>query len=325
VTRGEVSASPRLGRAATVLLASLEVDVARVEGISSLPSARARKRCYRIDLADGRTVKLRRSTSAQQARRYGHLVVTLQDPRLARVLARRGDLTLEEWIAGTTLESRDVSARELAWGGELLGTLHAIRRVGVTALPPTVSTRPIRTRLEADLRAVVELGAISRRIGARLRSAAAHHDPGTAWAGVLHTDLCPENLVRDTAGTIRVVDNEGMQIGATGFDLARVWYRLADDENRMADVPSGLPTALGPGSHARALPVLADRCGPPKRPPPPDAADGARRPPAPDPSDPRRTALSRAAHPCTGDATPPAATNGTASDVGELEREGVGR
>jgi len=207
------------------MLASLGVAVVRVECISPLQSARALKRCYRVDLADGRTVKLRRSTSAREARQYGDLVTRLEDPRLARVLLRRGDLTLEEWIAGTTLERRDVSEAELQWAGGLLGALHAIRRVGAAALPPTVSTRPVRTQLEADLRTVLESGAIPRRVGVRLRSAAVRHDPGTAQAGVLHTDLCPENLVRDPAGTIRVIDNEGMRIGATGFDLARVWYR----------------------------------------------------------------------------------------------------
>jgi thiamine kinase-like enzyme len=53
----------------------------------------------------------------------------------------------------------------------------------------------------------------------------AAHDPGTARAGVLHTDLCAENLVLTPSGLIRAIDNEGMRIGPTGFDLARTWYR----------------------------------------------------------------------------------------------------
>ena len=220
------------GRAAHALLTSLGVAVVRAEDISPLRSAHARKRCYRVDLADGRTVKLRRSSSAAAARRYADLVAALQDVRLAGVLALRGDLTLEEWITGEAIQDGDVSTAEVEWGGELLRALHATRRIGSTSLPPMVSTRAVRSRLEADLRTVLAMGAIPKRAGARLRAAAARHDPGAATTGVLHTDLCPENLVRGPCGVIRVIDNEGMQIGPTGFDLARVWYRWPMSEAR---------------------------------------------------------------------------------------------
>ena len=199
--------------------------MARATVISTLRSPAARKRCYRIDLADGRTVKLRRSTSVQEARQYADLVGALGDPRLARVFHRRGSLTLEEWVPGVTLDTLDVSPAQLANGGELLGALHAVRQVGPTALPPTVPTRPVRTQLQSDLRTVLARGAISGDVAARLRAAVARHDPGTARAGVLHTDLCPENLVLGPGGMIRAIDNEGLRIGPIGFDLARVWYR----------------------------------------------------------------------------------------------------
>lgn len=214
-----------LGTAATRLLASLGTPVVGAKSISPLPSRRARKRCYRIDLADGRTVKLRRSSTAFEARQYADLVTALGDPRLARVLDRRGDLTLEEWVPGSVLDDQAVSVAELAWGGELLGSLHAIRRLGATTLPRTISTGPQRAELESNLARVLALGALTGDVVGRLRAAAARHDPGAARAGALHTDLCPENLVRDPQGMIRAIDNEGMRIGAAGFDLARVWYR----------------------------------------------------------------------------------------------------
>jgi hypothetical protein len=219
-------ALPGLGRAAGPFLATLGARAARAVIISPLPSASARKRCYRIDLADGRTVKLRRSTSAREARQYAELVDALGEPRLARVLARRGDLTLEEWVPGTSLDAlAGLTRRQHAAGGDFLGTLHAVRRLGGVALPRAVSTRTVRRRLLSDLRAVLAIGAISPDVGARLRAAAERHDPGIARAGVLHLDLCPENLVRGPGGLIRAVDNEGMRIGPTGFDLARAWYR----------------------------------------------------------------------------------------------------
>lgn len=137
---------------------------------------------------------------------------------------RRGSLTLEEWVPGVTLDTLESSPAHLAAGGDLLGALHAVRQVGATPLPPALPTRPIRMQLQSDLRTVLALGALSGDVAARLRAAVARHDPGTARAGVLHTDLCAENLILDPGGTLRAVDNEGMRIGAIGFDLARVRY-----------------------------------------------------------------------------------------------------
>ena len=108
---------------------------------------------------------------------------------------------------------------------ELLGALHATSGLGDGPLPRAVSTQPTADALEADLRALRDTGAIDASLAARLRTAAARHDPRVARAGILHTDLCPENLVLDARGALRAVDNEGMTLGPTGFDLARVWYR----------------------------------------------------------------------------------------------------
>src|SRR5262249_26798780 len=174
----------------------------RAELVSPLPSATARKRCYRIDLTDGRTVKLRRSTSEDEARQYADLVRALADPRLARVLDRRADVTLEEWVPGTTLRDLEPSPTHVAAGGEPRGARHAVRRLPAIELPAVISTHPVRDQLESDLETVLEMGAIPSDVGERLRERVAQHDPGTARAGVVHTDLCPENLVLDPRGVI---------------------------------------------------------------------------------------------------------------------------
>jgi aminoglycoside phosphotransferase (APT) family kinase protein len=42
---------------------------------------------------------------------------------------------------------------------------------------------------------------------------------------VTHGDFCAENLVFDTEGRLRVVDNESLGVGILALDLARVWAR----------------------------------------------------------------------------------------------------
>ena len=106
-----------------------------------------------------------------------------------------------------------------------MGSLHALARVGSRPVKRTVSTRPVREALEADLGTLRDAGAIAEDQARRLLAAAARHDPRVAATSLIHKDLCPENLVIDPHGVLRAVDNEWMTVGPTGFDLARTWYR----------------------------------------------------------------------------------------------------
>jgi thiamine kinase-like enzyme len=77
-------------------------------------------------------------------------------------------------------------------------------------------------RLLADLVAAEALDPGAARETARL---AVLHAPRTASVGLCHTDFCGENIVTDAAGTVFVIDNEGIAVDAYEYDLARTWYR----------------------------------------------------------------------------------------------------
>src|SRR5262245_24772538 len=175
---------------------------------------------YRVELADGRVVKLRRGVTEERARTFASLAAAVGDPRLARVLARRGDVTLEEWVPGTALDRLALRDAHLAEGADLLAAIHLAEAPPGFPAARVVSTEAARTGIEAALRTLSEAGAVEAPLAARLLAAAEARDPGSAPAGIIHTDLCAENMVVDPDGQMRAVDNEALRIGPTGFDLA---------------------------------------------------------------------------------------------------------
>lgn len=211
-----------LGAGAAALVASLGAPVARATALTSLPGGP--RIAYRLDLADGRTVKLRRAVSGARARIYTTLLSHLADDRLARVLDRRDDVTLEEWIDGAPLGGGEPARAHLESAAALLATIH--RAPPPDDLTPSRDAAPAaREDIAASLDAVAAARALPPPSVARLREIAAARDPGVTPARIVHTDLCAENLVVDASGTLRAVDNEGLRIGAPGYDLARVRYR----------------------------------------------------------------------------------------------------
>jgi len=214
-----------LGPGGAELLAWLRSPVREVAVLTVLGSPVSPRVAYRVDLADGRTVKLRRAATEERARCFTELAAAVGDPRLARVLARRGDVTMEEWIPGTSLDRLELRDAHLVAGAELLAAIHLADVPAGFPRPRAMSTEAARAGIETALRALLDAGAVDESLAGFLRAVAAERDPRTAPAGIIHTDLCAENLVVDPRGLVRAVDNEALRIGPTGFDLARVWYR----------------------------------------------------------------------------------------------------
>ena len=214
-----------LGPPAGELLALLGSPLRAATLLTPLHGSTTPRRSFRIDLEDGRTLKLRRLRSVERAATYVGLIRDLAEPRLSRVLAHREALTLEEWVDGDPLAARRVEPSHLAAAADLLASLHASRPEALRDLPSTLPTQPVRATVEADLRLLLDAGAIDAGTDTRLRAVVAREDPGKGKAGAIHGDFCPENLVVDARGTLRAVDNEALHRGLVGFDLATVAYR----------------------------------------------------------------------------------------------------
>jgi aminoglycoside phosphotransferase (APT) family kinase protein len=111
-------------------------------------------------------------------------------------------------------------------------------------------------RLRAHIDVLARRAAIAHDDATALFDLAMAHAPaGTSAAGVVHRDLCPENIVRRPSGALCVIDLESAAIGAGAYDLARTWYRWPMAPEHRAALFTAY-TDHGGVAPVAALPVL---------------------------------------------------------------------
>jgi hypothetical protein len=198
------------------------IEDARITAVSQWgPEKKYGRQAYRVDVADGRTVKARRFEDEATARE----VCTVRESipvGYGRVLARHESVLVEEWIEGTVLDGMTAEPYAAA-AGCLLGRLHA------TELPdgvaPVLSTDFWRENACEDLTFLRDGGHIEPVTADALAAVLDRPNPATACAARIHLDFCPENFVLGAAGELTVIDNEWARIGVSGFDLVRTLNR----------------------------------------------------------------------------------------------------
>lgn len=192
----------------------------RIELVSPLGERKGVRFAYRVETEDG-VLKARHFGSADAARRHAALRARLETA-FAAVLDLEGAVVFEEWLAGSEPGASEAeSLSEEA--GALLGRLHAQPlEPGEASIG---STAPWRAAAESDVRILESARAISASEAVVLRAELARRDQATARLALIHKDFCAENLLIDTAGRLRVVDNEQIAVEPIGFDLGRTFHR----------------------------------------------------------------------------------------------------
>ncbi len=184
--------------------------------VLSGPSLRKRGRCaLRIELRDGRVIKARRLESAKAARDLFEIRSGLETA-FAPAIGWHDAVVVEEWVEGTPLE-RVATEFRIEEAGALLGRLHAAPQSGPDVVP---TARWLEEAIE-QLHVVRLESKLRTEEVASLEGMLRDGDPGLAPNGIVHKDFCPENMIVDAAGQIRVIDNEWMEMGPIGFDLSR--------------------------------------------------------------------------------------------------------
>lgn len=222
-------------------LVHLGLRATSVELVSPLGTRKGVRFAYRVETADGATVKARHLDTPAYADRVCALGRGLE-PAFAPVIARHGSVVIEEWVDGTALVEVDPTP----WyepAGALLGRLHRARPDA-----GTTSTRSWTEAARSDLALLEDAGELSAREAAAIRARLDSTDPGTARLGLVHKDFCADNMVIDPTGALRVIDNELLAIEPIGFDLGRTFHLWPMDDVARSAFDRGYRSAGPPPS-----------------------------------------------------------------------------
>ncbi|MEO8602138.1 MAG: aminoglycoside phosphotransferase family protein [bacterium] len=214
-----------LGDDLWTLLRALPSPPIAIESLSGVGYPGYQPTAFRIALADGRVVKALRATSEEQAVLVHAVSSRLDARRFAAVLARAGATLLTEWVDGPPLRESpggDADARE---AGDLLGALHQLALQPHEQRPAAAMLGDCTARLRKHLGQLVERGGLAASERDAALQFATAHAPAGCTVGLIHRDLCPENLARRAGGGLCVIDLETMGVGVCEYDLGRTWYR----------------------------------------------------------------------------------------------------
>lgn len=216
--------SPRVRAALLAALWELRIEPCAVAPVVSDPPWRPPS-AYRVVAADGRAVKVRISQDARLAARNALLAAHLDDPAVAAPIARVGRVTVERWVEGQPLSEMRLFGRHVDDAGALLGRIHGFPGLPGERLPQQRRIGGVIEKVDRHVAELVDDGLLTRLEAAHLRRIVAGALPSTSAWGLVHSDICPQNLVVRPDGTVVSIDNERLGRGFFEADLARTWYR----------------------------------------------------------------------------------------------------
>jgi hypothetical protein len=206
------------------LVAPLGSPVVSAVSLTQLPIEGRRRGCYRLQLANGRTLKYRRMPSAERAETVERLIALIAAPQIPRVLGRHGAGLLFEYVRARPVGRRDLTPKLLSEAASLQAHIHAI---DVAGLLPTIAPQAVDRRtagLRSSIERLVSQDALTLREGEGLWELALSHAPAVLRSDVTHNDFCSRNMLLTPEGGLVIIDNETIGVGPYEFDLARTWY-----------------------------------------------------------------------------------------------------
>jgi aminoglycoside phosphotransferase (APT) family kinase protein len=189
---------------------------------------------FRVETESGLSLKARRFESEPAAKRQQDLRACLPEA-FAPVLDRVGAILLERWIDGRPVGAEVADERVIRQTAQIAAALHALPHAADVRVPFRASVTELLAATCSGLGALADACALEAQVAECLRTIVNETTPTESRHCLIHTDLCAENLVVNTAGQVVVIDNEHFRIGPPGMDLARTWYRWGWHDSRRGD------------------------------------------------------------------------------------------
>lgn len=216
----------RLGSDLAALVRDVDASLVGADQITSMPANTGTRGSWRLRFADGRTLKGRCFESAARAAQVATLREALTTSPFVDVVDHRGAAMLEEWVDGEVLDAAATTLDQARASGRMLGQLHACTPpIGVLRDGEIDRGATWMRRIREHLGVLLDAKAVTPDLAAAIDACAAAHTPTEVRTGIVHRDLCPDNIVVDAGGALRWVDAGTLTVGAIDEDLCRVWYR----------------------------------------------------------------------------------------------------
>jgi Ser/Thr protein kinase RdoA (MazF antagonist) len=209
----------------TRALGELDLEPVSFTPIGGYPRWRRGRVTYRVDLAGGEVVKVRRVTRPRTSLGAAALLRALDDPDLAAPRFAAGRVTIEDWVDGVAVATDDPDGTHVDAAADLLARLHARTALPDRRFQRIGATAPLRVKTERRLAVLQDAGVASVAEVRRLVATLDTELPDRAARGPVHGDLCAENLVVTPDGQVVSIDNERVRIDFLDYDLARTWVR----------------------------------------------------------------------------------------------------
>jgi Ser/Thr protein kinase RdoA (MazF antagonist) len=245
-----------LGSDLLALVRARAVPLTKLTAITALPSPVRARGAFFLEFADGTRMKGRRLRTAQRA----DAVVRLRRAvggGFARIVARRGDAMLLEWVEGASLASLDpIPSDVLRRCGRMLGAIHR-RHAGHRLDGPGPSPSDLFDKLERNTQLLLGAQRLDAELARRALAAADANHPEEVTSGIIHKDFCAENLVLGRRDALVCIDDASLSVGPHDLDLARTWYRWPMDARGLAHFESGYEEHRSVAAFHRHLPFWA--------------------------------------------------------------------
>jgi hypothetical protein len=180
---------------------------------------------FRLETADGRTLKGRVFATVAGAEEAEYVAVSLPAGIVPPILLRAGAAMVTEWADGVRPEGDRCTPALLRQCGAVHATVH------LQPLPEQQKRRsagrlkwrsPVLAERAAALGAA---GVLSSGDVALAIEVARQYAPQSADLGLSLGDFCPENAIVRDSGQVCFIDHETLAIEHCDYDLARTWYR----------------------------------------------------------------------------------------------------